>query len=208
MTQRLFTLCLLGLLFAVAPARAQSPASYGSAAAYSLALSNTAVTAKATPGLFTGFNCYNPNAAVEYLLAFDVATVRMSITGTTNATTATSSNVLHFASTPANIVAGQGIVDTTTPTAIAAGTTVVSTTATTVTMSANAAGPGVGGTDGITFFSVPKTVLALTPSTVTTSNWPVGIAFPANGIKLAATADGTPYGAAPATALKCNFTYN
>jgi hypothetical protein len=75
-------------------------------------------------------------------------------------------------------------------------------------MSANATGAGVGATDGITFFSVPKAVTPLTPSTVTNSNWPIGIAFPASGISVAVTATGTPYGAAPASALACNFLYN
>jgi len=204
---RFFSALLLGLALA-APAAAQTPAAYGSAAYYNLALSNTPVAVKAAPGLLTGFGCYNTNAAVEYLLLFDVSPVRMSITGTTNGTTSTSSNVLHFAATPANVVKGQGIIDTTTGASIAAGTTVVSTTATTVTMSANAAGAGVGGTDGITFFSVPKAVVPLTASTVTNSNWPIGIAFPASSINAAVTSTGTPYGAAAGSALACNFTYN
>jgi len=199
---------LLGLLLA-APAWAQNnAANYGSAAYYNLALSNTPVTIKATSGLLTGVNCYNPNAAVEYLELFDNATVSMSITGTVNGTTSTSSNVLHFATTPSNLVKGMGIVDTSTGASIAAGTTVVSWTTTTVTMSANAAGSGVGGTDGITFFTVPKTVLPLTASTVTNSYWPIGLAFPSNSIKVGATADGTTYGSAPGAALKCNFTFN
>ena len=160
------------------PALAQTAASYGSAAYSNNALSNTPATIKSTPGLLTSFNCYNPNGTVEYLQFADIATMAMAITGTTNGTTATTSNVLHFASTPAGVVAGQGIVDTSTGTAIAAGTTVVSSTATTVTMSANAAGSGVGGTDGITFFTVPKMTVALTPSTVSNCAWPIGVGFP------------------------------
>jgi phage tail sheath gpL-like len=72
----------------------------------------------------------------------------------TSATTATSSAVLHFASgPPAGIVPGMVVSDVTAPTGITAGTTVLSvdTTAHTVTMSANAAGPGVGSGDTIQF---------------------------------------------------------
>lgn len=193
----------------VTPARAQqTAAAYGSAAYSNNALSNTPATIKSTPGLLTSFNCYNPNGTVEYLQFADIATMAMAITGTTNGTTATTSNVLHFASTPAGVVAGQGIVDTSTGTAIAAGTTVVSSTATTVTMSANAAGSGVGGTDGITFFTVPKMTVALTPSTVSNSAWPIGVGFPLTGIKVAATSGVTTYSVAPSSALVCTFTFN
>lgn len=197
----------LGLALAT-PASAQTPASYGSAAYSNAALTNTAATIKAAPGLLTSFNCYNPNAAVEYLQFYDIATPRLALTGTTNGTTATSSNVLHFAATPANVIAGQAIKDTTTPTAITTGTTVVSTTATTVTMSANAAGAGVGGTDGITFYSVPKMTVALTPSTVSNSAWPIGVGFPLNSLKVAATSTAATDSAAPGTALACTFTFN
>lgn len=199
----------LGLALAT-PASAQTPASYGSAAYSNAALTNTAVTIKGAPGLLTSFNCYNPtaNAAVEYLQFFDIAVPRLAITGTTNGTTATSSKVLHFAATPANVIAGQAIVDTTTPTSITAGTTVVSTTATTVTMSANAAGGGVGGTDDITFYSVPKMTVALTPSAVSNSAWPIGVGFPLNSLKVAATSGPTTYSSAPANALACTFTFN
>jgi phage tail sheath gpL-like len=76
------------------------------------------------------------------------------ISATTNATTAAGNPTLHFAAGPsASIQPGDVITDSTAPTAIAAGTTVLSIdfTAHTVTMSANAAGPGVGGTDTIVF---------------------------------------------------------
>ncbi len=193
----------------VTPARAQqTAAAYGSAAYSNGALSNTPVKVKAAAGLLTSFNCYNPNAAVEYLQFADAASQIMAITGTTNGTTSTSSKVLHFASTPAGLVAGMGIVDTSTGTSIAAGTTVVSTTATTVTMSANAAGSGVGGTDGITFFTVPKMTVALTPSTVSNSAWPIGVGFPSSAISVAATSGATTYSTAPGSALACTFTYN
>ncbi len=193
----------------VTPARAQqTAAAYGSAAYSNAALSNTPAKIKAAAGLLTSFNCYNPNAAVEYLQFADAATQVMAATGTTNGTTSTSSAVLHFASTPAGVVAGMGIVDTSTGASIAAGTTVVSTTATTVTMSANAAGSGVGGTDGITFFTVPKMTVALTPSTVSNSAWPIGVGFPASAISVAATSGVTTYSVAPSSALACTFTFN
>lgn len=81
----------------------------------------------------------------------ELATLPAVINGTTNATTASSSPTLHFASTPAGIVPGSLIGDTTSPAVITAGTYVTAVTGTTVTMSANAAGAGVGGTDAITF---------------------------------------------------------
>jgi hypothetical protein len=193
----------------VTPARAQqTAAAYGSAAYSNTALSNTPAPIKASAGLLTSFNCYNPNAAVEYLQFADAAAQVMAIAGTTNGTTSTSSAVLHFASTPANLVKGMGIVDTSTGSSIAAGATVVSWTATTVTMSAKAAGGGVGGTDGITFFTVPKMTVALTPSTVSNSAWPIGVGFPLGAISVAATSGVTTYSTAPGSALACTFTFN
>jgi hypothetical protein len=79
------------------------------------------------------------------------ARVQVAGTATTNATTAAGNATLHFASTPTWIVAGMLIRDATSSAVIPANTTVLSTTATTVVMSANAAGAGVGGTDVITF---------------------------------------------------------
>ncbi len=85
------------------------------------------------------------------------ARVQVGGTLTTNGTTASGNPTLHFASVPAWIVAGMTIYDTTDPTAI--GTlTVLSTTATTVTMSGNAGGSGVGNGDVIQFsaFAAPS----------------------------------------------------
>jgi hypothetical protein len=81
------------------------------------------------------------------------AYARQQVAGplTTNGTTASGNPTLHFASVPSWIVAGMLIRDSTSPSVIPAGTTVLSTTSTTVTMSANATGAGVGGTDVITF---------------------------------------------------------
>ena len=90
------------------------------------------------------------------------AYARQQIAGpvTTNATTAAGNAVLHFASVPSWILgpSGTGVVglqirDATSAAVIPASTTLVSATATTVTMSNNAAGAGVGGTDVITFSS-------------------------------------------------------
>lgn len=70
---------------------------------------------------------------------------------TTSAPTAAASATLHFAAVPATILPGMAIVDLTTAAVIPAGTTVVSTTATTVVMSKNATGAGVGSGNAIQF---------------------------------------------------------
>jgi len=72
---------------------------------------------------------------------------------TTNGSTAAANATLHFATVPGTIVPGMVIVDRTAAAAIPAGTTVVSTTATTVVMSQNATGAGVGTGDVIQFGS-------------------------------------------------------
>jgi hypothetical protein len=74
-----------------------------------------------------------------------------TVTLSTNNTTPVTSKILNFASTK-GLTAGQNysIVDTTRPTAISTGTTLISFTGAAVTMSANAAGPGVGSGDKIT----------------------------------------------------------
>jgi hypothetical protein len=72
---------------------------------------------------------------------------------TTNGATAAANATLHFAAVSGTILPGMVIVDLTTAAAIPAGTTVVSTTATTVVMSQNATGAGVGTGDMIQFGS-------------------------------------------------------
>lgn len=62
-----------------------------------------------------------------------------------------SGNVLTFAGVPNHIVAGLSVYDLTAPSVIPAGTTVVSATATTVTLSANVTGAGVGNGHTINF---------------------------------------------------------
>jgi len=83
------------------------------------------------------------------------ARVQVAGPATTNNTTASGNATLHFASTPAWIVPGMTITDVTAPSVIPAGTTVLSVTGTTVVMSANASGGGVGNGDSIQFSAWP-----------------------------------------------------
>jgi hypothetical protein len=69
-----------------------------------------------------------------------------------NAATA-SGNVLHFASLPPAVIVGVGVEDRTASGVIPAGTTVTAVSATSVTLSANVTGAGVGGGDAIAFYS-------------------------------------------------------
>jgi hypothetical protein len=73
------------------------------------------------------------------------------VISTTNASTAAANATLHFASVPAGVQVGMGITDLTTTGVIPSGALVASTTSTTVVMSANAAGAGVGSGDTIQF---------------------------------------------------------
>jgi hypothetical protein len=97
------------------------------------------------------------------------ARVQASGTATTNGTTASGNNTLHFATTPAWVVAGMTIYDLTGAGLIPAATTVLSTTGTTVVMSANATGAGVGNGDSIAF-SAFSAASGSGPSLVTTSS--------------------------------------
>lgn len=116
------------------------------------------------------------------------AYARQQVAGplTTNGTTANGAAVLNFASVPAWITVGMLVRDATAASVIPAGTTVLSKTATTVTMSANASGAGVGGTDVINF-SAFGAATGTGPSQITngsvitfpqaTANWGTVIAF-------------------------------
>jgi hypothetical protein len=116
------------------------------------------------------------------------AYARLQVAGSaaTNSGTLTSSATLHFSSTPSWIVAGMYIYDTSTSGAITLGTTVLSTTGTTVVMSANATGAGVGSSDTIVF-SAFASATGTAPSTVTnnaaltyataTASWGTVVAF-------------------------------
>lgn len=84
----------------------------------------------------------------------------------TNNTTASGNATLHFASTPAWIVAGMLVSDTTSGSVIPAATTVLSVTGTTVVMSANATGGGVGSGDTINFSAFQPAASGTAPSTI------------------------------------------
>jgi hypothetical protein len=73
----------------------------------------------------------------------------LSSNATTNAVTAAGSAILHFASSQS--AQGFEVIDVTTPSAIPANTEITSGAGVNLTMSANAAGPGVGSGDTITF---------------------------------------------------------
>ncbi|HLW71300.1 MAG TPA: hypothetical protein VKS22_11835, partial [Candidatus Binataceae bacterium] len=88
-----------------------------------------------------------PGPARAHLVAHSADLVAL----TTNATTPATNATLHFAAVPATILPGMLIVDLTTGAVIPNGATVVSKTATTVAMSQNATGAGVGNGDSIQF---------------------------------------------------------
>lgn len=110
------------------------------------------------------------------------ARVQVGGSATVNGTTASGNPTLHFAATPAWIVAGMSVRDATAPAVIPGATTVLSTTGTTVVMSANAAGAGVGATDVITFsaFAPATASVGAEPATVpgSTVNTNAIITFP------------------------------
>jgi hypothetical protein len=89
--------------------------------------------------------------------------------GSTNATTAAGNNVLHFASVPATVQFGVTITDSTTS-VIPSGTTVIAVGPTTVTLSANVTGLGVGNGDTIAWslaaFPVGATITDSTASVI------------------------------------------
>lgn len=88
-----------------------------------------------------------PGPGRAHLVAHSADLVALSTNGTTPAANAT----LHFAAVPATIMPGMVIVDLTTAAVIPTGTRVVSKTATTVVMSQNATGAGVGNGNSIQF---------------------------------------------------------
>lgn len=89
-----------------------------------------------------------------------IQTYGVTATAATNNTTASGNASLHFASAPGAAVQGYYILDLTTPTAIPACTYVTTASpATTIVMSANAAGSGVGNGDTIEFYNPNATYL-------------------------------------------------
>lgn len=147
------------------------------------------VAEPALPAVWLGlFTAVGIDAGTGFTEVTGGSYARQQVAGaaTTNGTTAAGNATLHFASTPAWIVAGMYVYDITAPSVIPALTTVLSVTGTTVVMSANATGGGVGGTDSIVFTAfAPATGSA--PSTITnnavitmiaaTANWGTVIAF-------------------------------
>jgi hypothetical protein len=97
-------------------------------------------------GIFS-WTVITPGPARAHLVAHSADLVALATNGTTPATNAT----LHFAAVPATILPGMMIVDLTAGAVIPNGATVVSKTATTVVMSQNATGVGVGNGDSIQF---------------------------------------------------------
>jgi hypothetical protein len=87
------------------------------------------------------------------MIVLDNVNIESQVNGVSanvNAVTA-GNNVLHFAAVPAGIVPGMIVSDTTTPNIIPNETVVQSVTSTTVTMSNNAVGAGIGATEAIKF---------------------------------------------------------
>lgn len=85
----------------------------------------------------------------------------------TNAATASGNATLHFASTPAWLATGMTVTDLTTPAAIPAGTT-ITVSGGVVTMSANAAGAGIGSGDNLAFSAWPAASASSGSEPVTT----------------------------------------
>jgi hypothetical protein len=97
-------------------------------------------------GIFS-WTIITPGPARAHLVAHSADLVAL----TTNGTTAAANATLHFAAVPATILRGMVIVDLTSGAVIPNGAIVVSKTATTVVMSQNATGAGVGNGDSIQF---------------------------------------------------------
>jgi hypothetical protein len=97
-------------------------------------------------GIFS-WTIITPGPARAHLVAHSADLVAL----TTNGTTAAANATLHFTAVPAAILPGMVIADLTTGAVIPSGTTVVSKTATTVVMSQNATGAGVGNGNSIQF---------------------------------------------------------
>jgi hypothetical protein len=111
---------------------------------------------------FAGFPCATSRAAAgseEGALYLTNINVANSISAVTNATTSVGSAVLNFASSiqdSGNLI-GKVVSDTTHSAAIPAGATVIGETATTITISANVASPGVSSGDTIVFSGPDQT---------------------------------------------------
>lgn len=115
-------------------------------------------------GLYQIFNVTGTHS--YQIQAANNATTTETNPTVTNGSTAAGNATLHFATTPAWVVAGMVVFDLTTPASIAANTIVNSATGTTVVMNANAAGAGVANGDGIIFSSIPVFSTTINTATV------------------------------------------
>ncbi len=111
-----------------------------------------------TPGVLGGNTlangaAVNVDAGISDSVQFDHFSDEQPwrVSASTSATTANGNPTLHFTAVPVGIANNMSIVDNTTGSVIPPNTTVVSFTSTTVTMSNNASGGGVGSGDTITF---------------------------------------------------------
>ena len=116
----------------------------------------------ALPSVYLGLFTTAPTSDAAVTGATEVtggsyARVQVAGTATTNATTSSSSNVLHFASTPAWLVNGMYIRDVTTPAAITVGSYISTTGTGVVNMNQNAAST-VGSSDVLTFSAFAPSV--------------------------------------------------
>ena len=135
--------------------------------------------------LFTGSGSDNGSGFTE-VAGGSYARVQVGGSVSTSGTTASGNAVLNFSSVPAWITPGMTIYDATAPSVIPAGTTVLSKTGTTVTMSANATGAGVGSGNAINF-SAFSAATGTGPSQITnsatitfpaaTANWGTAVSF-------------------------------
>ena len=148
--------------------------------------------AKAMPTLpslyVAAFTAVGTDAGTGFTEVSGGSYARVQISGavTTNGTTSTASATLNFASVPSWVTVGMYVYDATTPGSVAAAATVISKTGTTVVMSANATGAGVGATDSIVF-SAFSSSSGSAPSQITnnavitfpqsTASWGTVIAF-------------------------------
>lgn len=106
------------------------------------------IQATAYNDLYFGLTTNTGQLAFVYNEAATLGTV---VTAATSAATA-SGATLNFSAVPAGVAVGDAVTDGTTPSVIAAGTYVLSKTGTTVVLSQNVTGGGVGNGDTINFF--------------------------------------------------------
>ena len=124
-----------------------NPTMVSNIAAGQLAAGTTLPVAFTNTGVAVGNLVDGPNIPQGDTVASFINSA--AVTLTTNGTTASGNGTLHFASGGTSCVNGMYIIDTTATTVIPQGTTATGSSATTITMSANATGSGVGSGDTI-----------------------------------------------------------